>query len=185
MLVEDLRLDRAPCGALWVSLQLHGPARTEYVRARPRREVWLRRSGDHVRAEVITDGHPKITIEPLTRLVWRTKAAAPAAAEGDPVLVVEHAGETRSLALPDLKHKYRAENATSGAEISLCALADDLGERPKAIAVVGEDGEAPQMFTIDECRERGLILHASQKGEFRLRSADGDRLLRIVRRIRL
>jgi hypothetical protein len=179
----DQQLVTAPCGAPWTALQLDGTARGELVHAQPGRQVWLRRRGDHAVAEVITGGHVTASVDPLAELTWRTGAAPARPAE--PTLAIEHAGTTTRLALHELKRRFRAPGAASGADLSLCAIADALGDHDAPIVVIGEPDETPQEFTRAQCRDRGLILHLSKKGELRLRSGSGERLVRIIRGVRL
>ncbi|MDX2092580.1 MAG: hypothetical protein SFX73_32245, partial [Kofleriaceae bacterium] len=131
---RDVQLDDALCGAPWRALQLESPARTEIVRAQAAREIWLRRAIDRAFVEVRTPGHPTSKIDRVTAIRWIGEQAA-----GPGGIAIVHAGTTRHVGFQELKRQYGADSQRVS-EVSLCRVADDFGNKPSKITVVGDDG---------------------------------------------
>ncbi|HVK88327.1 MAG TPA: hypothetical protein VM513_29610 [Kofleriaceae bacterium] len=179
-ITRDVKLDASTCGVAWDALELQSPGKTELVRAVPDREVWVRRTKDRAFVEIRTRDQ-RSTVDRVTAIRWLLPGAQQERApEG---ITIVSAGNAQQLSMHALKQRFGAatERVT---EISLCRLADAFADHPRAITVVGDEGET-RRFTREECEQQGALLKLSGKGELRLRLGNGERVIRTVRRVEL
>lgn len=167
----DLRLDASLCGTPWDSLGIDHGARTDLVRARAGREVWLVRRAGRAAVEVRTPGAATTIFDGVTEV----DAYVPQAA---PTLALTVAGAPRQVSLDELRRLAPAGQR----DIPLCALADAYA--PGAAQIVVE-GEVPQPVAVPraQCAQRGLVLRIGGKGDIRLRGSDGAHVFQHVHAI--
>ena len=169
---REVQLDASLCGDAWDSLGIAHGGRTELIRARAGREVWLVRRAGHAVAEVRTPGAATMTFDGVTELDAYPPPQAP------PSLAISVAGAAREVPLDELRRLAPAGQR----DIPLCALADAYAPHAERAVI---EGEAPQPVVVPRAECESRVLRISGKGEVRLRGSDGARLLQQVRAIAL
>jgi len=170
--VAPIKLDAAICDRAWDTLEVDTGVRVDSLRAIAGREVWARAIDHRVVIEARTNGAVTQTIAGVTAIAWHD----PIVAAPEVGLAITTADGTRTVPLDELKH------LGDGKEVSLCAVADHYGDKPLKIEVGGET-PTPLTFTREDCATRALVLRMGDRGEIRLRSGSGERLLQKVRYI--
>jgi hypothetical protein len=166
------------CGAPWSVLRVDTRGRTEFVKANPDRELWLRPGREAPVVELRRGDKVESRFAAVTSIADVPKAA-PRTSER--VVELTHGAHTESLTVRELKDRFRSKEAGSGHEISLCAVADRF--EAKTIEVFGELPE-PIKMTRTECATAGYVLRFGSRGEVRLRGPTRDkRYLQSVARI--